>query len=129
MIKVPETGLFYFQQYAFDKNLNRFAFIVLPFLNLTMEKFVNYFRNKFIFTTFLFFVYMLFLDDVDIFTIINQKRKYYRLVEAKDEVTVKLSTIRHQLNQLKYTSELESFAREEKLFKKENEDIFIISYE
>ena len=72
---------------------------------------------------------MLFLDDVDIFTIINQKRKYYRLVEATGEVTVKLSTIRHQLNQLKYTSELESFAREEKLFKKENEDIFIISYE
>jgi len=94
-----------------------------------MEKFVQYFRNKFIFTSFLFLVYMLFLDDVDVFTIINQKRKYYRLLDAKSEVTLKLNTLRHQLHQLKYTSELESFAREEKLFKKENEDIFIISYE
>jgi cell division protein DivIC len=68
---------------------------------------------------------MLFLDDVDIFTIINQKRKYYRLLEAKADVSNKLSQVRSQLNQLKYTSELESYARENKLFKKENEDIFI----
>jgi hypothetical protein len=72
---------------------------------------------------------MLFLDDVDIFTIINQKRKYYRLLEAKADVSQKLSQVRSHLNQLKYTSELESYARENKLFKKENEDIFIISNE
>lgn len=94
-----------------------------------MEKLVTYFKNKFILTSFLFLIYMLFLDDVDIFTIINQKRKYYRLLEAKAEVSNKLSQVRSQLNQLKYTSELESYARENKLFKKENEDIFIISNE
>jgi len=90
---------------------------------------VTYFKNKFILTSFLFLIYMLFLDDVDIFTIINQKRKYYRLLEAKADVSNKLSQVRSQLNQLKYTSELESYARENKLFKKENEDIFIISNE
>lgn len=94
-----------------------------------MEKLVTYFKNKFILTSFLFLIYMLFLDDVDIFTIINQKRKYYRLLEAKADVSRKLSQVRSQLNQLKYTSELESYARENKLFKKENEDIFIISNE
>lgn len=90
---------------------------------------MTYFKNKFILTSFLFLIYMLFLDDVDIFTIINQKRKYYRLLEAKADVSGKLSQVRSQLNQLKYTSELESYARENKLFKKENEDIFIISNE
>ena len=90
---------------------------------------MTYFKNKFILTSFLFLIYMLFLDDVDIFTIINQKRKYYRLLEAKADVSRKLSQVRSQLNQLKYTSELESYARENKLFKKENEDIFIISNE
>ena len=90
---------------------------------------MTYFKNKFILTSFLFLIYMLFLDDVDIFTIINQKRKYYRLLEAKADVSSKLSQVRSQLNQLKYTSELESYARENKLFKKENEDIFIISNE
>ena len=90
---------------------------------------MTYFKNKFILTSFLFLIYMLFLDDVDIFTIINQKRKYYRLLEAKADISRKLSQVRSQLNQLKYTSELESYARENKLFKKENEDIFIISNE
>lgn len=93
------------------------------------KKWLNYFKNKFILTGFLFLVYMLFLDDVDIFTIINQKRKFYRLVEAKAEVSRKLYLVKTQLNQLKYTSELESYARENKLFKKENEDVFIISNE
>ena len=93
------------------------------------KKWLSYFKNKFILTGFLFLVYMLFLDDVDIFTIINQKRKFYRLVEAKAEVSRKLYSVKTQLNQLKYTSELESYARENKLFKKENEEVFIISNE
>jgi hypothetical protein len=33
------------------------------------------------------------------------------------------------LKKLRYSNELESFAREKKFFKKENEDIFVISYE
>ena len=94
-----------------------------------MEKLVGYFKNKFILTSFLFLVYSLFLDDVDIFTIINQKRKYYRLLEAKADVSEKLAQVKTQLNKLNFTTELESYAREKKLFKKENEDIFIISTE
>ncbi len=33
------------------------------------------------------------------------------------------------LKELRYPSELENYAREEKLFKKENEEIFVLSYE
>ena len=94
-----------------------------------MRKYVNYFKNKFIFTTCLFFIYMLFLDDIDIFTIINQNNKLSHLEEAKSEVSEKLARTKLTLKKLKYTSELESFAREEKLFKRDNEEIFVISYE
>ena len=94
-----------------------------------MRKYVNYFKNKFIFTTCLFFIYMLFLDDIDIFTIINQNIKLSHLEEAKSEVSEKLARTKLTLKKLKYTSELESFAREEKLFKRDNEEIFVISYE
>jgi cell division protein DivIC len=94
-----------------------------------MKKYVNYFKNKFIFTTSLFVIYMLFLDDIDIFTIINQNNKLSHLEEGKSEVSEKLARTKLTLKKLKYTSELESFAREEKLFKRDNEEIFVISYE
>lgn len=94
-----------------------------------MKKYSKYFRNKFIFTTCLFFIYILFLDDVDIFTIINQNTKLGKLEEARQEVSVKLIQTQEILKKLRYSSELESYAREEKMFKRENEDIFVISYE
>ncbi|MEY3438021.1 MAG: hypothetical protein RL265_606 [Bacteroidota bacterium] len=94
-----------------------------------MKKYAKYFRNKFIFTTCLFFIYILFLDDIDIFTIINQNTKLGKLEEARQEVSVKLNQTQKTLKKLRYSSELESYAREEKMFKRENEDIFVISYE
>jgi cell division protein DivIC len=94
-----------------------------------MKKYAKYFRNKFIFTMCLFFIYILFLDDIDIFTIINQNAKLGKLEEARQEVSVKLNQTKKILKKLRYSSELESYAREEKMFKRENEDIFVISYE
>ena len=94
-----------------------------------MKKYVNYFKNKFIFTTCLFVIYILFLDDIDIFTIINQNNTLSHLEESKSEVSEKLARTKLTLKKLKYTSELENFAREEKLFKRDNEEIFVISYE
>jgi hypothetical protein len=85
-------------------------------------------KNKFIFTSCLFFVYILFLDDVDIFTIINQNNKLSKLEIAKEEVSGRLKNLRFTLKKLHYVSELENYARENKLFKKDDEEIFIISY-
>jgi len=86
-------------------------------------------KNKFVLTSLIFFVYVLFLDDVDIFMIYSQNKKLSQLNASKVEVNEKLQTVRTTLKQLKYPSELESFAREEKLFKKDDEDIFVITYE
>jgi cell division protein DivIC len=94
-----------------------------------MKKYAKYFRNKFIFTTCLFFIYILFLDDIDIFTIVNQNSKLGKLEEARQEVSLKLTQTQKTLKKLRYSSELESYAREEKMFKRENEDIFVVSYE
>jgi hypothetical protein len=94
-----------------------------------MKKWGAYLKNKFILTGILFFIYILFLDDVDIFTIFNQIRKRNKIDVATTEVEGKLKSTRYTLRKLHYTSELESFAREEKMFKKDNEDIFVISYE
>jgi cell division protein DivIC len=94
-----------------------------------VKKWSVYLKNKFILTGIVFLVYILFLDDVDIFTIINQIRKRNKIDVATTEAEAKLKATRYTLRKLHYTSELESYAREEKMFKKDDEDIFVISYE
>ena len=88
----------------------------------------KYYKNKYVVTLFIFSFYGMFLDDVDIFTIISQNIKLSNMKEEKALVEAKLAKTKNTLEKLRYTSELEAYARENKLFKKDDEDIFIITY-
>jgi hypothetical protein len=94
-----------------------------------VKKFLKYFRNKYLLTMTLFTLYALFLDDQDMFTLIVQKSKLNKIEADQILIDAKLAKTIKVLKQLNYTSELERYAREEKLFKKDDEDIFIISSE
>ena len=71
---------------------------------------------------------MLFLDDLDIFSIISQKQKLNKLEIQRDEMKNQLTSNRSTLRKLNKINYLEAYARSEKFFKKENEEIFIITY-
>lgn len=88
----------------------------------------KYYKNKYVVTLFIFSFYGMFLDEVDIFTIISQNIKLHKMNEEKELVEAKLAKTKNTLEKLKYISELEAYARENKLFKKDDEDIFIITY-
>jgi cell division protein DivIC len=88
----------------------------------------KYYKNKYVVTLFIFSFYGMFLDDVDIFTIISQNIKLHKMKEEKQLIESKLVKTQITLDKLRYTSELEAYARENKLFKKDDEDIFIITY-
>ena len=77
-----------------------------------MKKWWSYIQNKYIFATVLFMIYSLFLDDVDIFTIVNHNRKLNKLEVSKMETAHKLDSTQHLLETLRYDDQLESFARE-----------------
>ena len=94
-----------------------------------MKKYLVYFKNKFILTSTIFVIYALFLDDNDIFSMVTHANKLSNLEEAKIEVSKKLERTRFTLKQMRYTSEVERYAREKKFFKRDNEDIFVITYE
>jgi len=91
-----------------------------------MKKLLPYLKNKFILASTIFFVYTLFLDENDIFTLFSQTRKLNELELKKAEINSNVMETRKTLNQLKYLSEVERYAREKKYFKKDNEDVFVI---
>jgi cell division protein DivIC len=94
-----------------------------------MKKYLQPFRNKYILTITLFLIYNLFLDDVDLFSLLSQNRKLSRLRTDQSEVMIKLQETKKTLRELKHGYALEKYAREEKLFKKDDEDVFIVTYE
>lgn len=93
------------------------------------KKYLWYFRNKYLLTVTLFTIYALFLDDEDMFTLISQNSKLSKIHADQELVAEKLDKTTRTLKQLDHASAVERYAREEKLFKKDDEDVFIISYE
>jgi hypothetical protein len=94
-----------------------------------MVRLKKYIKNKYFIASLIFLIYSLFLDDVDIFTIYNQKQKLSKLSSTHAELQDKLNNTKESLSKINNKTELEHYAREKKLFKKENEEIFVISYE
>ena len=93
-----------------------------------MMKIPSYLKNKYGLTLFVFLIYVLFLDDLDVFSIISQKQKLNKLEIQRDDMKNQLISTRSTLRKLNKINYLEAYARSEKFFKKENEEIFIITY-
>jgi len=91
------------------------------------SKYGSLLRNKFVLTALLFLLWMLFFDQNNL----NDRRKstheYIQLLEEKDYYLKKIAEDRKRIQELKTNNDnLEKFAREQYLMKKDNEDIFII---
>ena len=92
-----------------------------------LERIKYILKNKYYLTSIIFLIWMLFLDPKDIITQvrhvvglkqINKDKEYYR-----SEIE-KVNTDLRELNSNK--KQLEKFARENYLMKRDNEDIFIV---
>ena len=94
-----------------------------------MKRILPYFKNKFILASTVFLVYILFLDDNDIFSVISRNSKLKELTSKKKAMINDLDKTTSILDKLKYQSEVEKYARENKFFKKDDEDVFVIFYE
>ncbi len=94
-----------------------------------MKRFIKPFRNKYILVGSLFVLYVVFLDDVDIFMLYSKHKKLNQVSIEKSEMETKLIEIEDMQSILRNSESLERFAREERLFRKPNEDIYVISEE
>ena len=93
------------------------------------EWFKKNWRNKYFLAFSLFLFYNLFIDDLNIFTIVSQKMKLRDLRKEKNIVEAQLTDTRNTLANLNTMYGIEKFAREKKYFKNDNEEIFVITYE
>ncbi len=96
--------------------------------NKKFKKVWVFFKNKYILTITLFTIYALFLDDEDVFSLVSHSRKLNKIHAEQVIMDQKLKETTSVLKDLDQKESLERFAREEKLFKKDDEDIFVISY-
>ena len=92
-----------------------------------MKKLLPLLKNKFFITFIVFSDYLIFLDDNDIFYILKQKETLNQLKEQNKAMKVKLEHTRSELMKIEDLDYLEAFARQEKFFKRKDEDIFVIT--
>jgi cell division protein FtsB len=84
-------------------------------------------RNKYILTALLFFVWLLFFDQNNLAERRKTGNEFNQLNEEKNYYEKKIEEDRKRITELKTDADnLEKFAREQYLMKKDNEDIFII---
>ncbi len=94
---------------------------------MTKRGFFNFFNNKFILTILIFIVWIFLFDSNNILDRMKDLKHLRELESEKTYYKERIKTDSIKLNELKTNNEnLEKFAREQYLMKKENEDIFIV---
>lgn len=92
-----------------------------------LRGFFRIFRNKYTLTLFVFFIWMLFFDNNNLIDQVSNIYQLRQLKKDKEYYLEKIKDDKRKLNELQTNNEnLEKFAREQYLMKKDSEDVFIL---
>jgi len=92
-----------------------------------MKRLINLFKNKFFLVTLAFVVWMIFFDKNDLFSQYEYRAQVNKLKKERDFYKVQTDQVTKELNELTSNpQQLEKFAREKYLMKKDNEDVYLI---
>jgi cell division protein DivIC len=92
------------------------------------DKIPSWLKNKYMITALFFAVWILFIDDRDFVTTrFRHLRELHKMEERKIYFEEEIRVVRTELDKLKSNpAELEKYAREKYMMKKDNEDLFIV---
>jgi cell division protein FtsB len=94
---------------------------------ISMKRLINLFKNKFFLVTLAFVVWMIFFDKNDLFSQYEYRTQVNKLKKERDFYKVQTDQVTKELNELTSNrQQLEKFAREKYLMKKDNEDVYLI---
>ena len=95
-----------------------------------ISKILPFIRNKYIISVIVFLVWMIFFDRNDFISQYTYNQELQKLKDDKEYYLQSIEANKQSAHQLMSEPEnLEKFAREKYLMKKENEDIFLIIQE
>lgn len=88
----------------------------------------SFLKNKYLLTTLVFAVWLLFFDDRDVITThFKHRAELHQLEESRDYYLQQIENTNKELEQLKSDPVLlEKYAREKYWMKRDNEDLYIV---
>lgn len=90
----------------------------------------SWLKNKYLLTGVAFLVWIFFFDKNDIPSSINAVKSYKKLQQTELHLNKQIADTRKDLDLLKTNPQtIEKYARENYLMKKDNEDLFIVSFD
>lgn len=85
------------------------------------------FRNKYILTILIFFLWILLLDSNNLLSRFQDLRELHKLKKDREYLQNKVEVDKKKINELKTDNHnLEKFGREQYMMKKPDEDLFIV---
>lgn len=97
---------------------------------ISMKRLINLLKNKFFLATLAFLVWMIFFDKNDLFSQYEYRKQVNKLKQERDFYKKETDQVNKELGELTSNpQQLEKFAREKYLMKKDNEDVFVIVHE
>ena len=95
-----------------------------------MKKYSYLFTNKYLITGTAFVLWMMFFDTNDFPLQIRRLRDLNKIEHNEKNMTLQISSTQKELDILKTNPEtLEKYAREKYMMKKDNEDLYIITFD
>lgn len=102
-------------------------YFVLNFVH--MKRALTLIRNKYIYSSLLVLLYILILHESDVFTLVKRNERVQALEMEIERKKSGIDELKASIDQLQDLRSLEKYARENHFFKKEDEDLFIFSFE
>lgn len=95
-----------------------------------MKKFRYLFTNKYLISGIAFAVWMMFFDTNDFPLQIRRLRELNKIEQNEKNMALQISNTQKELEMLKTNPEtLEKYAREKYMMKKDNEDLYIVTFD
>jgi cell division protein FtsB len=92
-----------------------------------IEKIPAVFRNKYLLTIIIFFIWLLLFDSNNLIARYKEMRELHKLKIDREYYSKRIEADRQKLHELKTdNNNLEKFAREQYMMKKPDEDLYII---
>ncbi|MFD0748564.1 septum formation initiator family protein [Mucilaginibacter calamicampi] len=92
-----------------------------------MKRLIDLFKNKFFLVTVAFVVWMTFFDKNDLLSQYQYQQQVSKLEQERDFYKTETDKVSKDLDELTSNpQQLEKFAREKYLMRKDNEDVFVV---